>query len=78
MKNISYKPCKLRFTNLIFIFLVSFNIHSQQLKAGAAKRVITPDQLISVSGGVGTPKPTTEKKGNFMLGPWYWKRGKKR
>ena len=78
MKNISYKPCKLRFTNLIFIFLVSFNIHSQQLKAGAAKRVITPDPLISVSGGVGTPKPTTEKKGELYVRAMVLEKGKEK
>lgn len=78
MKNISYKPCKLRFTNLIFIFLVSFNIHSQQLKAGAAKRVITPDPLISVSGGVGTPMPTTEKKGELYVRAMVLEKGKEK
>ena len=68
MKNISYKPCKLRFTNLIFIFLVSFNIHSQQLKAGAAKRVITPDPLIS----------TTEKKGELYVRAMVLEKGKEK
>jgi hypothetical protein len=38
---------------------------AQQLKAGAAVRVITPDPLLPVSGGVGKPKPSTEKKGDL-------------
>ena len=67
MKNNSYKACKSRLTFQIFIFLVSINVHSQQLKAGAAKRIITPDPLISVSGGVGTPQPATEKKGDLYV-----------
>ncbi|MCM4164216.1 hypothetical protein DHC50_11480 [Arenibacter sp. A80] len=51
----------------ILFFLVSISIHSQQLKAGAAKRIITPHPLILVSGGVGTPKPATEKKGELYV-----------
>jgi hypothetical protein len=67
MKNISDNFCKSRLAIQIFILLVSYNIHSQQLKVGAAKRIITPNPLISVSGGVGTPKPTIEKKGELFV-----------
>ena len=67
MKINSYKACKSMLTLQIFIFFVSFHIHSQQLKAGTAKRIITPDPLIAVSGGVGTPKPATEKKGELYV-----------
>lgn len=38
-----------------------------QWKAGAAVRVITPDPLLPVSGGVGTPKPATEKMGDLFV-----------
>lgn len=34
-------------------------------KAGAAVRVITPDPLLPVSGGVGTPNSATTKKGDL-------------
>lgn len=34
-------------------------------KAAAGKRIITPDPLLPVSGGVGTPKPVKEKKGEL-------------
>ena len=37
------------------------------LKAGAALRMITPDPLLPVSGGVGIPKPATEKKGDLYV-----------
>ena len=67
MKIYSYKACKSILMLQIFIFIVSFQVHCQQLKAGAAKRIITPDPLIAVSGGVGTPKPTTEKKGELYV-----------
>lgn len=35
------------------------------LEAGAARRVITPDPLLPVSGGVGTPSPAKEKRGEL-------------
>ncbi|MFN8344797.1 MAG: hypothetical protein U0X91_07335 [Spirosomataceae bacterium] len=40
--------------------------HSQSLKVGAALRVITPNPLLPASGGIGTPKKTTEKKGELF------------
>jgi hypothetical protein len=36
-----------------------------EFHAGAAMRVITPDPLLPVSGGVGIPKPATEKRGDL-------------
>lgn len=35
------------------------------LKAGAAVRVITPEPLLPVSGGMGAPKPVKEKRGEL-------------
>jgi len=51
-------------------FLVTFafiliSAHGQSFKAGAAIRVITPDPLLPVSGGVGQPNKVTEKKGDL-------------
>ena len=40
--------------------------NSQVLEVGAAIRVITPNPLLPVSGGVGQPKKTTEKKGDLF------------
>ncbi len=37
----------------------------QAFQAGAAKRIITPDPLLPVSGGIGIPQPTTEKRGEL-------------
>lgn len=53
----------------IFFFLISLGSFSQTstFKAGAAIRVITPDPLIAVSGGVGTPKPVTKKMGDLFV-----------
>ena len=40
-------------------------IQSQEFKAGAALRLITPDPLLPVSGGIGKPDPVSEKKGDL-------------
>lgn len=49
------------------VFFIVFGLFSQQLKVGAAKRIITPDPLLGVSGGVGTPAPVYEKKGDLFV-----------
>jgi hypothetical protein len=41
--------------------------YCQIFKAGAALRIITPDPLLPVSGGVGQPKPVKEKKGELYV-----------
>jgi hypothetical protein len=38
---------------------------AQHFKAAAAVRIITPDPLLPVSGGIGTPKKSTEKNGDL-------------
>lgn len=47
--------------------VLSYAAQCQDFRAGAALRVITPDPLIPVSGGVGTPKPVTEKQGDLFV-----------
>ncbi|NIJ55857.1 hypothetical protein [Dyadobacter arcticus] len=47
-------------------------VFAQQLavghfKAGAAFRIITPNPLLPVSGGIGTPKKSTEKNGELSV-----------
>ncbi len=56
---------KLLLTFLPFLFSVA--IQAQELKIGAAKRILTPNLLIAVSGGVGTPKPASLKKGDLSV-----------
>ncbi len=36
------------------------------IKAGAAKRIITPEKFLPISGGIGTPLPATQKKGDLF------------
>ncbi len=50
---------------LLFITTIDIVV-SQGFKAGAAVRVITPTPLLPVSGGVGTPSVTREKKGDLF------------
>ena len=45
------------------------------LVAGAAKRVITPNPLLPVSGGMGPTRPTREKRGDLTARALYLKRG---
>lgn len=49
------------------LVLFGFNANSQTFKAAAAVRVITPDPLLPVSGGIGTPKPATIKQGELYV-----------
>lgn len=51
----------------ILILFVSPDTFSQSLRVGVGKRIITPDPLLPVSGGVGIPKPSTEKKGDLFV-----------
>ncbi|NUQ69450.1 MAG: hypothetical protein HUU17_01355 [Chthonomonadales bacterium] len=39
--------------------------------AGAAKRIITPDPLLPVSGGLGMPNPVKEKRGDLFARALY-------
>lgn len=54
---------------IVLFFLVSAGYHAiaQEFKVGAAVRVITPDPLLPVSGGVGTPEKATVKKGELSV-----------
>lgn len=53
----------------LFTLLVAAHslVYAQALRAGAAKRIITPDPLLPVSGGIGTPKKSVEKKGDLFV-----------
>ncbi len=50
----------------------------QTFKAGAAVRNITPHPLLPVSGGIGTPKPATEKKGDLFVRAVVFDNGKEK
>ncbi|HWE36294.1 MAG TPA: hypothetical protein VG406_06950, partial [Isosphaeraceae bacterium] len=46
-----------------------------EIQVGAATRVITPDPLLPVSGGMGPTKPTTEKRGELTARAVVFKKG---
>ncbi|MDR3633523.1 MAG: hypothetical protein P4L84_06785 [Isosphaeraceae bacterium] len=46
-----------------------------EVQAGAAVRVITPDPLLPVSGGLGVPKPAREKRGELTARALVVKKG---
>ena len=59
---------KIKLLTLVFFLLIlGLNINAQTFKAGAALRVITPEKLIPISGGLGTPEMPTGKKGNLFV-----------
>ena len=60
--------------SVIFLLFVTTG-YSQVFKAGAAVRVITPDPLLPVSGGVGKPNPVTEKKGDLFVRAMVFENG---
>ena len=51
----------------IWILFVGLTAQAQQFKAGAALRKITPNPLLPVSGGIGTPKPAQQKQGDLFV-----------
>lgn len=65
---------------LISIFLIG-NLSigfSQNLKVGAAVRIITPEPLLPISGGIGTPKAAQEKKGDLFARAMVFEQGNTR
>ncbi len=66
------------FTILLLSIFSIFNLQSQELKAGAALRIITPDPLIPVSGGIGTPKPASIKNGDLYVRALVLEKGAER
>src|SRR5438132_937096 len=45
------------------------------MEVGAAMRVITPDPLLPVSGGMGKPRPTKEKRGELTARALVFRKG---
>lgn len=49
------------------IFLLATALYSQTISVGAAVKDITPDPILPVSGGVGTPQRAHIRKGNLTV-----------
>ncbi|SHJ29646.1 hypothetical protein [Pseudozobellia thermophila] len=52
--------------SLLTVLMISLNLGAQELLAGSAKRLLTPDPLLPVSGGVGAPKPADTRQGDLF------------
>jgi len=57
---------KTKITMFILLLLFFAQVQSQTFKAGAALRKITPEKLIPISGGMGTPEMPTATKGDLF------------
>ena len=57
------------------LLIVGFTLNAQNFEAGAAKRIITPDPLLPISGGMGIPKAATSKKGELTARALVLRRG---
>jgi hypothetical protein len=59
---------KIKYTAFILLLSLGFsNLNGQSLRAGAAKRIITPEKLIPISGGMGEPTMPTGKVGELTV-----------
>src|SRR5262245_66658465 len=69
---------RLRFAVTSFVlvcFAFAIPVARAEFQVGTALRVITPDPLLPVSGGVGIPKPATEKKGELTARAIVFRQG---
>lgn len=51
------------------------DLRAGEFQAGAAMRIITPDPLLPVSGGVGEPNSVTEKRGDLTVRAMVFREG---
>src|SRR5882724_7983026 len=58
-----------------FSFALVIPAARAEFQVGTAMRIITPDPLLPVSGGVGIPKPATEKKGELTARAIVFRQG---
>ena len=66
---------------LFSLFTITLLLNAQTpaiFKAGAAIRLITPDPLLPVSGGVGVPNSVNQKKGDLFVRAVVFEKGEKR
>jgi hypothetical protein len=62
----------------IFLLILFTQAHSQTFKAGVAVRKITPEKLIPISGGMGTPEIPTGIKGDLFIRALVLEKGQTR
>ena len=63
------------FTLGFFLLCLLLNVNAQDFKAGAAMRDITPDHLIPISGGMGTPDMPKGYQGKLTVRAFVLEKG---
>ncbi|MBW6535225.1 MAG: hypothetical protein K0B11_09460 [Mariniphaga sp.] len=67
------------FISILFVsFIVLPKLTAQTFKAGAALRVITPEKLLPISGGMGTPEMPVGKQGDLFVRALVLEKGETR
>ena len=64
--------------SVLFVFLAALctlPAARADIQVGAAMRVITPDPLLPVSGGMGQPNPAREKRGEITARAIVFRKG---
>ena len=74
-KTLSMKKSALTLFSFLFFLIIIPAGSCQDFQAGAALRIITPDPLLPVSGGIDKPKPVREKKGDLFVRALVLKKG---
>lgn len=69
---------KAKLSILVILVLFISHLNAQTFKAGAAIRKITPEKLIPISGGMGTPVMPTDKKGDLFVRTLVLEKGQTR
>jgi hypothetical protein len=64
--------------SFILISFLVFGAQAQNLRVGAALRIITPNPLLPVSGGIGVPHPVKEKRGDLFARAMVFEQGSTR
>jgi len=67
-----------RFICLCLLVIASLSVQAQNIRVGAAVRIITPDPLLPVSGGIGVPHPVKEKRGDLFARAMVFEQGSTR
>ena len=60
---------------VLVCFALAMPAARAEFQVGTAMRIITPDPLLPVSGGIGTPHPAKEKKGELTARAIVFKNG---
>jgi len=63
---------------MLFFLVLTTGMKAQVFKAGAAYRVITPEKLLPISGGIGTPEASEGKKGDLFVRAMVFEKGETR